>query len=199
MKVIGLCGGSGSGKSFASKCFVNRGIPALDTDKLYHSMISCDSECTRELAFAFGSHILNSEKGIDRRRLAEEVFSDTTGEKLKKLNSIAHRLILNECRIWLLEKEKEGCPAAIIDAPLLFESGFNKECDVIICVEADEKTRIKRITERDNISDEMAIKRIKTQAEDKFLEENSDFVIRNSQDAASLDLQVEKICRLILR
>ena len=199
MKIIGLCGGSGSGKSFASKCFANRGIPALDTDELYHSMISHDSECTRELVLAFGEHILNCESGIDRRKLADEVFSDSTGEKRKKLNSITHNLILKECRKWLSEKEKTGCPAAIIDAPLLFESGFDKECDVIVCVEADEATRIKRITERDKISDEMAIKRIKTQADDEFLEKNSDFIIKNSQDVASLDLQVEKICRLILR
>ena len=199
MKVIGLCGGSGSGKSVASKSFVNRGVPALDTDELYHSMISGDSECSREIASQFGIHVLNAEKGIDRKTLADEVFSDKTGEKLKRLNSITHRLVLNECRTWLSKKEKEGYKAAIIDAPLLFESGFDKECDIIICVEADEETRINRIIERDKVTADMAKKRIKSQADDEFLETNSDFVIKNTKDAASLDLQVEKICRLIMR
>ena len=199
MKVIGLCGGSGCGKGEASKCFKNRGIPCLDTDELYHSMISCDSDCSRELSSAFGKEILNEDHSVDRKKLASLVFSQDIEKNLKTLNSITHRHVLQQCRIWLKEQQEKGCKAALIDAPLLFESGFNFECDVIVCVTADENTRLQRIMDRDNITEEMAKKRINSQADFDFLVKNSDYVIENTSDLSKLDLQVEKICRLILR
>lgn len=199
MKVIGLCGGSGSGKGKASKCFANRGIPSLDTDELYHSIISTDSECTREIAMVFGKDVLCENGGVDRRKLSQIVFSEKDGRMLEQLNKITHKYVLEECRFWLDARKNDGYSAAIIDAPLLFESGFDKECDIIICVEADEQTRIKRIIERDHATEEMAKTRIKNQADDKFLEERSDYIIKNSSDISSLDLQVEKICRLIIK
>ena len=202
MKIIGLCGGSGSGKGEVSKCFENRGIPSLDTDALYHSMISTDSDCSNEIYNAFGDSVLQGadiKNGIDRKRLAELVFSDKSGARLKKLNSITHKFILDGCRSWLKAKEKDGCSAAIIDAPLLFESGFNKECDVIICVKADEDARIARILKRDNATQEMAVARVRSQVDNDFLERNSDYIIKNSSTIDELDLQVEKICRLITK
>ena len=198
MKVIGLCGGSGSGKGQASLCFADRGVPSLDTDSLYHSIISGDSECTREIASAFGSEILDDNRGVDRKKLSNIVFSDESGEKLKTLNTITHKFVLDGCRKWLDAQKQKGCRAAIIDAPLLFESGFDRECDVVICVEADEKTRIKRIIDRDHTSEEIAKIRINSQADNSFLERHSDYIIENSADISALDLQVEKICRLIL-
>ena len=199
MKIIGLCGGSGSGKGQASKCFENRGSPTLDTDKLYHSIISADSECTREIASAFGKELLNEKNGVDRKKLAQVVFSDKSGEKLSKLNNITHKFVLDECRKWLKKRKNDGCMAAIIDAPLLFESGFDKECDIIVCVEADDNTRIERIIERDCTTLEMAKSRIKSQADRDFLRNHSDYIIENNTDITSLDLQVEKICRLIIK
>jgi dephospho-CoA kinase len=162
-------------------------------------MISCDSDCSRELSSAFGKEILNEDHSVDRKKLASLVFSQDIEKNLKTLNSITHRHVLQQCRIWLKEQQEKGCKAALIDAPLLFESGFNFECDVIVCVTADESTRLQRIMDRDNITEEMAKKRINSQADFDFLVKNSDYVIENTSDLSKLDLQVEKICRLILR
>ncbi len=198
MKVIGLCGGSGSGKTSATKSFINRGIPSLNTDELYHSMIAQNSDCARELADAFGERIRNSSGGIDRKALADIVFREDK-KNLKILDKIAHKHVVNECKKWILKKEKEGARAVLIDAPLLFESGFDKECDVIVAVIAGEEERIKRIIDRDSLTEEEAKKRIENQIDDKLLAERVNYVIENDSSEQALDLQVEKICRLILR
>ena len=135
MKVIGLCGGSGSGKGAVSRIFAEIGIPSIDTDAVYRRMTLSDSPCMRALAAEFGKEIINSLGGLDRARLASIVFNDPS--RLKTLNKIAHSFILDETRRRLAEYSDEGFPAAVVDAPVLFESGFDKECDEIICVLAD--------------------------------------------------------------
>ncbi len=198
MKILGLCGGSGSGKGLASESFFSRGIPTLDTDALYHSMIEGDSECSRELISAFGDSVKGQNGGINRIALREAVF-DQKGEKLKMLDEISHRHILAECRRWIEEKKKESCVAVVIDAPLLFESGFDSECDLIISVIAPTEERIKRIIERDHLTEKEAKARIKSQKSDEFLKANSDYVIYNDSSKDELDSHVEEICRLILK
>ena len=198
MKILGLCGGSGSGKGLASKSFLSYGIPALDTDALYHSMIERDSECARELISEFGEQIKGNNGGINRVALRNAVF-EKNGEKLKRLDEIAHRHILAECRLWLKEKKKEKCPAAIIDAPLLFESGFYRECDIIISVIAPKEARIKRIMVRDNLTSAEAESRIESQKSDEFLKAHSDYLIYNDGTKEALISQVSEICRLILK
>ena len=199
MKVIGLCGGSGSGKSIVSKCFLNRGVPSLDTDAVYHTMVESNTECSVALINEFGESIKNSNGGVNRKVLADIVFGFDSENKLKKLNSISHFYILKYCREWLLEQESKGVKAAIIDAPVLFESGFDRECDVTVAVIASSELRIERIIKRDKTTEEDAKKRIKNQADDDFLIKNADYVIYNNKTEKELDLQVEKICRLILR
>ena len=199
MKVIGLCGGSGSGKSIVSKCFFNRGVPSLDTDAVYHTMVESSSECSAALINEFGESIKNSGGGVNRKVLADIVFGFDSENKLKKLNSISHFYILKHCREWLSEQERKGVKAAIIDAPVLFESGFDRECDLTVAVIASSELRIERIKKRDKTTEEDAKKRIKNQADDDFLVKNADYVIYNNTTEQELDLQVEKICRLILR
>ena len=89
--------------------------------------------------------------------------------------------------------EDKGCVAAIVDAPLLFESGFDKECDVIVAVVADRQKRIERILERDNITLEMAELRLSKQQEDSFYTDKADYVIENNGALDLLDRQVESI------
>jgi dephospho-CoA kinase len=198
LKILGLCGGSGSGKGLASKSFLSYGIPALDTDALYHAMIERDSECARELISEFGEQIKGDNGGINRVALRNAVF-EKDGERLKRLDEIAHRHILAECRLWLKGKEKEKCPAAIIDAPLLFESGFDRECDIIISVIAPKEERIKRIMARDNLTSAEAEARIRSQKSDEFLKAHSHYLIYNNTTNEALISQVAEICRLILK
>jgi len=90
-----------------------------------------------------------------------------------------------------------GRKAVIIDAPLLFESNFDKSCDIIISVTADIEKRLERIIKRDNITAEQAEARIKNQKSDGFFIRNSDYVIHNNSDYADIYIQVSKIYNII--
>ena len=184
MKVIGLCGGSGSGKGMVSGIFLEIGIPSIDTDAVYREMTLSDSSCMRALRQEFGDEVVNSLGGLDRTRLGSIVFNDPS--RLKILNKIAHSFILDETRRRIAIYRDEGFPAAIVDAPVLFESGFDLECDEVICVIADKESRIKRIMSRDRITREAAEKRIASQMPDEILISKCDHVIYNNSDIESL-------------
>ena len=188
MKVIGLCGGSGAGKGTVCDLFKEIGIRSIDTDKVYHSMISTDSECTKELVSVFGNTIY-AHPGIDRAALREIVFKSQNN--LKKLNEITHKHILSEVREFI--KASSDCEAVIIDAPLLFESGFDKECDVTVCVIADSDVRIARIMKRDNISSDVANARISSQISNDLLVQMCDHSIDNSSTVSALRKKVYEL------
>lgn len=187
MKTIGLTGGSGCGKGYISEMFELRGIPCLDTDLVSRAVASPGHECLVEIVNAFGIGILNPDGTMNRAALRDIVFDND--ELRRELNSITHKHILNECRKWLAKKESEGYKAAVIDAPLLYESGFNKECDAIIAVIADTETRISRIVKRDGIDKSSAIKRISSQHSNDFFCRNSDYIITNNSDTEKDELK----------
>lgn len=196
MKIIGLCGGSGSGKGTVCSIFRSLGVPSIDTDEVYHELTIHSSDCTRALASELGEDILFADGSLNRRALAGVVFSDET--KRLVLNRIAHKFVLEECRKRILDFENNGFSAVIVDAPLLFESGFDKECDLLVCVVADELLRIGRITTRDSISAQQAKARIASQLEDDYLISRCDFVINNNSDLVSLEAAVKAVAEKIL-
>ena len=199
MKVIGLCGGSGSGKGVVSSLFASRGIPNIDTDAVYRQLISGDGPCTKALSDEFGNEIISSDGSVNRRVLANIVFSSENSDyKLKKLNSIAHKFILDQTRKKLDEFKTLGFKAAIVDAPVLFESGFDKDCDFIISVIADAKIRVERIIVRDNIDKISAEARIAKQLSNEELISRSNYVIENNSDLQSLEKKVNEIADLIM-
>ncbi|MBQ8303190.1 MAG: dephospho-CoA kinase [Clostridia bacterium] len=198
MKIIGLCGGSGSGKGIVSKIFLELGIPSIDTDLVYREMTNTPGPCLNALVAEFGGSILTNDGCLDRKRLADLVFAENDSKtKLKKLNEITHFFILNETRSRLAKFEQDGKIAAIVDAPVLFESGFDKECDEVICVITDRETRIDRIVSRDSISRDAAERRINSQMSDKELISRSDYVITNNGDISSLRPQIFEIAKQI--
>lgn len=197
MKILGLCGGSGSGKGTVANIFSYRGIPAIDTDVVYHSLISGFSVCVRELADNFGEEILTADGAVDRRRLAKIVFSDESGSNQRKLNAITHKHVIDKVKKMLPEFESEGVPAVLIDAPMLFESGLDKICNRVIAVVADKNVRIARIIIRDGITYEDAEKRLASQISDAELISKCDYVIENNGDINDLEPQVDEIIKKI--
>lgn len=190
---IGLCGGSGSGKGAVGEIFTANGISVIDTDDVYHKLTSQFGDCIRELTSEFGDSIVNENGSLNRAKLSEIVFASGNEDKLKKLNKISHRHVLLKTEKMAASFEKAGQKLVVIDAPVLFESGFNRICDAVVCVIADKELRISRIMERDKISREKAELRISKQLSDEFLIANSDYVIYNNSDIASLKEQTEKI------
>ena len=197
MIVIGLTGSTGAGKGCVCRAFLNYNINSIDTDQTARSVCNIGKPCLYELTEAFGNQILNPDNSLNRKALANIAFSDT--EKHLTLNKITHKHILNEVRIWLDQQKLNGKEAAIVDAPLLYESGFDKECDVIIAVTADKDTRIKRIINRDHITLDEANLRISKQHDDLFYTKNADHVIVNNGSIDEVNIQVEKIYTSLFR
>lgn len=199
MKVIGLCGGSGSGKGTVAEIFSVFGIPSVDTDKVYHELTSRRTECLDALVSEFGEAILTADGRLDRKALSSMVFGDgAAAVRRQRLNEISHKFVLNRTREILRDFEEMGAKAALVDAPLLFESGFDKECDLIIAVIADMRVRIERIMLRDGISENGATLRVKTQLPDDYLSSRADFIIDNSGSLDEVEASVSEIAEKIL-
>lgn len=197
MKIIGLCGGSGSGKGTICQIFQGYGIPAIDTDAVYRDLTEGPSECLAELVSYFGDSII-SDGALNRSSLASIVFAKGAEHKLAALNAITHKHILAKTREVISGYIQSGAPAVIVDAPLLFESCFDKECDIIISVVADLDTKISRIMQRDGISRDAASRRIASQKSDEWLVARSDYVIYNNGNLEDLTLQIAQIVNKIL-
>lgn len=201
MRVLGLTGGTGAGKGEVSLCFMTQGIKCLDADKVSREVCKPGKPCLNELVEYFGDTILNPDGTLDRKGLAALVFGEENEEKREikhaALNRITHKHIIDAMNAWLNEREQSGDTLAVIDAPQLFESGFDRHCDYVIGVIADEDVRIRRITSRDNISVEVAKKRIRAQKSDEFFKDTCDFIVYNNTGIDVLGHQVESILEKI--
>lgn len=198
LKVVGLCGGSGSGKSTVCSVFEQLGVPTIDTDAIYHELTSHDSKCLRELVLAFGDGIVK-DGALHRPTLASIVFASGADRSLRdKLNKITHKHVLDEVRRRLTELESLGVLLAVVDVPLLFESGFDKECDAVVAVVADTDVRVERIMKRDSITKEHALARIGAQYGNEWLIEHADRVIFNNAAPEDLVGQTSEIINKIL-
>lgn len=190
---IGLCGSSGSGKGYVCKKFKAYGVEYIDTDKVYRDIAVGGSDCVNELCSYFGEGILSEDGTLDRKELSKRVFEgDNAAEHLKVLNEITHKYIRYETVRILEENESKGVIATIIDAPVLFESGFDDMCDVTVCVTAPTELKIKRILKRDNIPLEKAKARLQSQLPDEILREKCDYEIVND-DSGSLENEIIKV------
>ena len=198
MKIIGLVGGTGAGKGTVSRMLEKYNFAAIDTDAVYHEITSSMTPCLLKLRENFGDGIITPNGSLDRRALAGIVFKEGAENKRALLNSIAHKFVLDEVRERISALKEQGYTAVLVDAPLLFESGFDKECDSILCITAGKNVRMQRIIERDSISIEMASSRIRAQLTDEELKKRSDFVIENDGDLDALSACVEKTVPMIL-
>lgn len=199
MLTLGLVGGSGSGKGAVSRLFLEFNIPSIDTDGIYRDLTAPGGKCINPLAEAFGSKIIKEDGSLDRKALSAIVFcgADAT-QKREMLNKITHAIIIEEVKNILREYSRKY-PAVLIDAPLLFESGLDADCNEIIAVVADKEIRIKRIVERDGISREKALERINAQLPDEYLIQKADYTITNNGTLESLYEQVSRVAEKILR
>ncbi len=196
MLVVGLVGGSGSGKGVVGGYFRERGYLIYDTDAVYHKMTAHRSACTEALADAFGSDILRADGSLDRTALAERVFahSDAAVVARRRLNAIAHRYVKEA----FVDFTAENPTAKILlDAPLLFEAQMDLLCDVTVAVTANRVVRIERIMSRDGISYKKAADRIDSQMSDSELIERCDFHIVNDTTTTELRQQTNTIINQI--
>ncbi len=192
--LIGLCGRSGAGKGYVSRMFAEEGIPAIDTDAVYRDLTASGevlSPCMAELRDRFGEAVCNPDRSLNRAHLRTLVFGEQNKENLRDLNEITHRHILKETLRRSESLFKDGFTHILIDAPLLFESGFNELCEAVVCVTAPEEVHIRRIMERDGIDKESAQLRLNSQIAESALTAMSDIVIANDTDKETLRTRVK--------
>lgn len=159
-KIIGLTGGSGSGKSTVAAALSTLGAFVIDCDKIAHENMLRGGIAYDEIVKEFGRDILAPTGEIDRKSLGNIVFNDKNA--LDRLNHIAHRHIINR-----VKELAEGSRSEItvIDAPLLYQTGLDRLCDEVWVTDAPYQVRLKRIMERDGITRQAAESRLKNQGE----------------------------------
>lgn len=193
MKIIGLTGGTGSGKGFVSERLKARKAYVIDADAVAHEIIEKGRPAYKAIVDYFGSEILDENGNIFRRKLGNIVFSDK--DKLAFLNSCTHKYINMEI-MRIIEEVKPQTnvySAIIIDAPLLAEAGLVDICDDIWVVYADSEVRVKRIMERDSISEEQARNRIASQRSWEEYKELGAVIIDNSSDDENVERQLDAV------
>ena len=193
MKIIGLTGGTGSGKGFVSERLKARKAYVIDADAVAHEIIEKGRPAYKAIVDYFGSEILDEDGNIFRRKLGNIVFSDK--DKLAFLNSCTHKYINMEI-MRIIEEVKPQTnvySAIIIDAPLLAEAGLVDICDDIWVVYADSEVRVKRIMERDSISEEQARDRIASQRSWEEYKELGAVIIDNSSDDENVERQLDAL------
>lgn len=195
MKIIGLTGPSGAGKGALGACLEARGIPVIDTDRVYHALLVPPSPCLDELVEAFGSDILCPDGTLDRTALAALVFAsaEAARERHETLNRITHRHVINKTNELLAAYRSADKPAAVIDAPLLLEAGMDAMCDLVVAVLAEKNTRLDRLLTRDGKSREALLARIDAQPSDDFYRARADIVVQNDGDTGLLDAAANEL------
>lgn len=198
MTVIGLTGGSGSGKSLVASILAERGIPVIDADRVYHTLLEGGGVMTEELVAAFGRDIVHKNGRICRKALAAAVFGKpNTPALLHTLNTITHKYVMREAEKMLSAYSTDGARAVLLDAPQLFEANADRLCDVVIGVIADEALRLARILARDGITEDAARKRLTAQKSDDFFRQRCDYILENNGDRAALRAEVALLLKKI--
>jgi len=177
MKVIGLTGGIGSGKSKFAEFLAELGAVVITADQLGHKVLAPGTEGQRELVEAFGKKVLTTEGEVDRKRLAEKVFGNRAA--MEKLNHITHPRVFQLVRNQLKEGRRKGTPVVVIEAPLLLEAGWLSAIDEVWVVTASEATVLSRLKKRGGLSESQMRARIRAQMPDSERRKQADVVINN--------------------
>lgn len=192
VKVIGVTGGIGSGKSTVSRILRDLGAKIVDADKIARKIVVKGGKPLEDLVNFFGSEILDADGELNRKKLAEIVFNKS--EKLEALNNITHGYIAEEIiKAVNCYKTDNTTDIIVIDAPIPIEHGFIDQADEIWVVTASREVRIARIMERNGFSREEAEKRIDSQQSDEAYIRLADEVIVNEGSIEELENTVAKL------
>lgn len=186
MVKVGITGGIGSGKSTVCKVFKVMGIPVFEADQVARQLMNADAQVRIQLIGLFGSSVYLPDQTIDRKFLSDIVFNNPS--LLSGLNGIVHPAVRDAFDVWCKNQES---PFVILEAAILFESGFYKMMDQVIVVATDEAERIQRVMKRDGTSEEQVRQRIRNQWTDGQRIKLADFVIHNNDNELIIPQIVE--------
>ena len=193
MKVIGITGGIGSGKSLVAKILVEKyGAYVLNTDRIAKEQMEVGGVSYHGVVEYFGKEILEQDGSINRKKLAEIVFHDK--DKLKQLNALTHPQVLKEVLEELSSLRKEGkVPYVIIETALMIEAGFDYICDEVWYVYTPEEIRRERLKKERNYSDQKIDRIFEFQSKPEEFRKRFPKVIENVGDLKSLEQQVDQL------
>lgn len=176
MRVIGITGGIGSGKTTVAALYRSLGVPVIDADTISRALTAPGGEALPAIREEFGDDVFYRDGTLHRAALAKRVFTDDPAPR-SKLNGILHPMITRRLLDELNRFYAAGEPITLIDVPLLFEAGIDKLCDAVICVTAPEAVQVRRIRGRDHLSREEALRRIRSQNTVERTKSLSDYVL----------------------
>ncbi len=195
MKVIGITGSSGSGKTTISEILGKRqDTKVINADKMAKKLTNSETEYFLEIKEAFQKDNIVLENGnLNRAKLADLIYHDKAS--LEKLNQITFKHLLPKIE-QEIQNLDETIKLIVIDAPLLFEAKLDKFCDKTIAIETTQDVKIKRICKRDNISEQVAKARLKIQKSNEFYTQNADYVIENDENT-SIEILQQKVNKIL--
>lgn len=193
MKVIGLTGGIGSGKSTVSQYLRELGAVIIDADTVGHEVFKPETEAWREVVAAFGKEIVASNGTIDREKLGAIVFSNS--EARVRLNQIMHPRIHEVVKTQLEEYQRQGVAVVVLAAPLLLEAGWTSLVDEVWVTTAPEDTVLKRLKKRTRLSEPESRARIRSQLPTEERIKQANVVIDTDCHLGELRAKVKELWR----
>ena len=187
MFVLGLTGSLGMGKSATAKMFAEEGVPVHDADAAVHRLYEAEAAPLIEAAFPGTT----GGGKVDRDKLAQRVLGDAAA--IKKLEAIVHPLVRNSEEKFLVEAERKGAAVAVLDIPLLFETGGDDRCDAVIVVSAPSDVQRARVFERSGMTEQKFAAILAKQMSDAEKRKRADFVVDTSKGFDAARAQVRDI------
>ena len=191
MKVIGLTGGIGSGKSTVSQFLAELGAIIVDADKVGHEALKPGSEVWQQVVNEFGESIVVSSGAIDRAKLGELVFGNS--EARARLNRIMHPPMYNTVKARLEEYRRKGVKVVVLEAPLLVEAGWTSLVNEVWVTVAPEATVLRRLRERSGLSEQESRARIHSQLPTEERMRRADVVIDTDGSLDELKARVNEL------
>ena len=191
MKVIGLTGGIGSGKSTVSRFLAGLGAIIVDADKVGHELLKHDTEVWREVVAAFGKQVLTPGGDIDRKKLGEIVFSHP--KSLSRLNQIMHPRMYSMVKAQLEEYRRRGVGVVVLEAPLLIEANWTSLVDEVWVTVVSQSTVLRRLKEKFRLSEPETLARIHSQLPTEERIKHADVIIDTDCDLDELRARVKQL------
>lgn len=196
MKIIGITGGISTGKSTITNYLIKKGFKVIDADEISKNIVNENNTVLKTLKSTFGDKIINLDNTLNRKKLGSIVFSDE--KELAKLNIIMAPYIKKSIFDKIDELKSSGEKLIFLDAPTLFEAGYEKSVDKIIVVYVNKNVQLKRLMLRDNLNELAAKNKINSQIDIEQKKEMADYIINNENDVNKTYFQVDNILKTII-
>ncbi|HEU5464531.1 MAG TPA: dephospho-CoA kinase [Candidatus Binatia bacterium] len=191
MKLVGLTGGIASGKSTVAEIFRRLGAAVVDADRLAREVVQPGQDALQAIVEEFGSRVLQPDRSLNRQKLRQIIFNDTTARR--KLESIIHPRVRALAEARFREHDRAGAEVVIYEVPLLFEGGLHEWLRPVVLVACSADLQKRRLIERDGLAPEQAQKHIDAQMSLEEKRRLADYVIENNAGLEDLEKKVTAV------